>query len=51
MKKSNNKLTSFTDHLDEQYGKRGTTKREAYEEGFEAFKSGVMIQERHEDKD
>lgn len=45
MKKTNNNLTSFTDHLDEQYGKIGTNTREAYEEGFEAFKLGVMIQE------
>jgi len=45
MKKTNNNLTSFTDHLDEQYGKTGTITREAYEEGFEAFKLGAMIQE------
>jgi len=45
MKKTNNNLTSFTDHLDEQYGKTGTSTREAYEEGFEAFKLGAMIQE------
>lgn len=46
MKKAENKnLTSFTDHLDQQYGKRGTLKREMFEEGFEAFKLGVMIQE------
>jgi HTH-type transcriptional regulator/antitoxin HipB len=45
MKKTNNNLTSFTAHLDEQYGKSGTSNREAYEEGFEAFKLGVMIQE------
>ncbi len=44
-KKTNNNLTSFTDHLDEQYGKVGTNTREAYEQGFEAFKLGVMIQE------
>ncbi|MGY3052964.1 HTH-type transcriptional regulator/antitoxin HipB [Pedobacter sp. UYEF25] len=44
MKKKNNNLTSFTDHLDEQYGNVGTNTREAYEEGFEAFKLGVMIQ-------
>lgn len=44
-KKTNNNLTSFTDHLDKQYGKTGTSTREAYEEGFEAFKLGVMIQE------
>ena len=46
MKKTeNNNLTSFTDHLDQQYGKRGTVERESFEEGFEAFKLGVMLQE------
>ncbi len=40
-----NNLTSFEDHLDQQYGKRGTPERERFEEGFEAFKLGVMIQE------
>jgi HTH-type transcriptional regulator/antitoxin HipB len=45
MKKINKNLTSFADHLDSQYGKRGTAKREKYEEGFEAFKLGVMLQE------
>jgi DNA-binding XRE family transcriptional regulator len=44
-KKVNSSLTSFEDHLDQQYGKRGTSKREKFEEGFEAFKLGVMIQE------
>ena len=49
MKKTKNKnLTSFADHLDTQYGKRGTTKREDYEQGFEAFKIGVLIQEMRE---
>ena len=46
MKKTVNKnLTSFEDHLDQQYGKIGTPEREKFEEGFEAFKLGVMIQE------
>jgi DNA-binding XRE family transcriptional regulator len=46
MKKQENKnLTSFEDHLDQQYGKRGTAEREKFEEGFEAFRLGVMIQE------
>lgn len=45
MKKVNKHLTSFSDHLDKQYGKRGTDKREEYEEGFDAFKIGVMLQE------
>ncbi len=42
---NNNNLTSFTDHLDTQYGKRGTAEREEFEEGFESFKIGVMLQE------
>jgi DNA-binding XRE family transcriptional regulator len=44
-KKENKNLTSFEDHLDQQYGKRGTPQREKFEEGFEAFRLGVMIQE------
>lgn len=39
------KTTSFRDHLDQQYGKRGTEKREMYEQEFEVFKLGVMLQE------
>jgi DNA-binding XRE family transcriptional regulator len=45
MKKENNNLTSFSDHLDLQYGKRGTDSREKYEEEFEAFKLGAMLQD------
>jgi DNA-binding XRE family transcriptional regulator len=41
----NNNLTSFSDHLDTQYGERGTADREEFEEGFESFKIGVMLQE------
>ena len=48
-KNANNNLTSFVDHLDLQYGKRGTAEREKFEEGFEAFKLGVMIQELRKD--
>jgi len=47
-KKMNKHLTSFEEHLDKQYGKRGTKKREEYEQGFEAFKLGVLIQEMRE---
>jgi DNA-binding XRE family transcriptional regulator len=50
MKKMDNKLKSFNDHLDEQYGKKGTEAREKYEEEFEAFKLGVMIQELRKEK-
>lgn len=49
MKKQNKtNLTSFTDHLDEQYGAKGTATRDNYEQGFEAFKLGVLIQEMRE---
>ncbi len=43
MKKINKNMTSFASHLDEQYGKRGTKKREQYEEEFESFKRRVML--------
>ena len=46
----NKNLTSFSDHLDKQYGKRGTKKREVYEQEFEAFKLGVLIQEMRENQ-
>ena len=45
MKKKNNNLTSFGDHLDEEYGKIGTETRDKYEQEYEAFKLGVMLQE------
>jgi DNA-binding XRE family transcriptional regulator len=44
-KNTNDNLTSFSDHLNLQYGKKGTKNRDQYEEGFEAFKIGVMLQE------
>jgi len=44
-KQKNSNLTSFDDHLDQQYGKRGNSEREMFEEGFEAFRLGVMIRE------
>lgn len=49
-KKASNNLTSFADHLDEQYGKRGTEERERFEEGFEAFRLDVMLQELRKEK-
>ena len=42
--KKNKNLTSLSDHLDKQYGKRGTAKREEFEEGFQAFKLEVLNQ-------
>jgi len=43
-KNETNPLTSFETHLDELYGIRGTKTREAFEEEFETFKIGVLIQ-------
>ena len=40
-----NNLVSWDDHLDKKYGKMGTPTRDKYEEGFENFKIGVLIQE------
>ena len=50
MKTKKNKVVKFEDHLDKQYGKRGTAKREKYEQGFEAFKLGVLLQELRKQK-
>ena len=44
-KEMKNNLVSWDDHLDEKYGKIGTPSRDKYEEEFEAFKIGVLIQE------
>jgi len=46
----NKNLTSFEDHLDAQYGKKGEPTREQWEQGFESFKIGVMIHEMREEK-
>src|SRR5512136_3035995 len=45
MRKTDKNLTSWDDHLDKKYGKPGTAGREKYEQEFEAFKIGVLIQE------
>ncbi len=44
MKKEKTKLTSFSEHLDQQYGKRGAPTREKYEQEFEAFRLGLLLQ-------
>jgi|SRR5665213_3132919 len=43
-------LTSFDEHLDEKYGKKGTTARNQYEAEYEAFKVGVLLQEARKKK-
>ena len=50
MMKRKTKIVDFDDHILKQYGKRGTKKREVHEEGFEAFKLGIMLQEMRKEK-
>jgi DNA-binding XRE family transcriptional regulator len=46
MKKAGNKnLTSLDELLDKKYGKRGTPKREKWEQEFEAFRLGALLEE------
>jgi len=42
---ANKNIKSFDSHIDENYGKIGTESREKFEEEFESFKIGVLIQE------
>jgi DNA-binding XRE family transcriptional regulator len=42
---SKTKIVDFDDHLNQEYGVKGTERREAFEEGFDAFKLGAMLQE------
>jgi HTH-type transcriptional regulator/antitoxin HipB len=39
------KIVSLNNHLDQEYGKAGTKKRDQFEQGFEAFKLGVLLRE------
>ena len=41
----NKYLTSLTEILDKEYGKKETQKRDEFEKGFEEFKLGVLIQQ------
>jgi DNA-binding XRE family transcriptional regulator len=43
--KTKNNIITFEDHLDREYGKIGKPSRDKYEQGFEAFKLGVILQE------
>lgn len=44
-KEVKNKIVDWEEHLDKKYGKKGESTRNKYEEEFEAFKIGVLIQE------
>ncbi len=43
--KKNKNLTSLDELLDNKYGKRGAKKREEWEQEFEAFRLGVLLEE------
>ena len=43
--KANNKFTSLDEILDGKYGKRSVAKREKWEQDFESFKLGVLLEE------
>lgn len=44
MKQKSN-VKTLDQFVDEQYGKKGTVKRDKLEEGFETFKLGVLLQQ------
>lgn len=45
MKSTEINITKFSELLDNEYGKKGTEARDQYEEEFETFQIGVMLQE------
>ena len=46
MKKAENRnFTTLEEILDKKYGKRGAEKREKWEQEFEAFRLGVLLEE------
>ena len=45
MKKENKDITTLDEILDKKYGKLGTGKREKWEQEFESFRLGVLLEE------
>lgn len=45
MKKANKNITTFEELLDNKYGKKGNPKREKWEQEFEVFRLGVLLEE------
>ncbi|WP_367913980.1 helix-turn-helix domain-containing protein [Leadbetterella sp. DM7] len=43
--KTKNNITTFDEILDKKYGQRGEEKREHWEQEFEAFQLGVLLEE------
>jgi len=44
-KKKNENITTLDEILDTKYGKRGVSKREKWEQEFESFRLGVLLEE------
>lgn len=44
-KKANKNITTLDELLDKKYGKKGAKKREKWEQEFEAFRLGVLLEE------
>ena len=45
MKTKENNITTLGEILDNKYGKRGAKKREQWEQEFESFQLGVLLEE------
>jgi HTH-type transcriptional regulator / antitoxin HipB len=43
--KKNDNLITLDEFIDQEYGNKGTQKREKFEQGYKEFKSGVIINE------
>jgi DNA-binding XRE family transcriptional regulator len=50
MKTRKNNMVDFNDHLNIEYGKRGEKKREEFEQRYETFKLGVILQDLRKQK-
>ncbi|MEI6172465.1 MAG: helix-turn-helix transcriptional regulator [Bacteroidota bacterium] len=44
-KRANKNITTLDEVLDNKYGKRGASKREKWEQEFETFRLGVLLEE------
>ena len=45
MKRKEKKLVDLEEFIVEKYGKIGSIKRDNFEEGYQSFKLGIMLQE------
>lgn len=45
MKTKDKNLKSLDEFIKEQYGEKGTSKRDSFEDGYEEFKLGLLLQQ------